>query len=75
MSPACRGRGVAEALLATVDVEAAACGLGVLRLETGTASFAALRLYARLGWRPRGPFGVYRENGLSVFLEKRLGAG
>ena len=33
---------------------------------------AAIRLYEAAGFRRRGPFGSYRDDPLSVFMEKRL---
>ncbi|MEL6478653.1 MAG: GNAT family N-acetyltransferase [Pseudomonadota bacterium] len=67
-----RGSGAADAILAGLETEARAAGLDLLRLETGEDSPAALKLYARLGYHRRGPFGAYAENGSSVFMEKRL---
>jgi len=49
-----RGRGVAKALLARIEVEARKAGLALLRLETGNRQAAALRFYARAGFQPRG---------------------
>lgn len=70
--PAMRGRGVARAVIAALEDEARRRGLTVVRLETGGDSPAALGLYRRLGYVDRGPFGAYRENGSSLFMEKRL---
>ena len=43
-----------------------------LRLETGIKQDAAIRLYESAGFRRRGPFGSYRDDPLSVFMEKPL---
>ena len=69
---AARGRRVAEAVIAALEAEARARGLPMMRLETGEASGEALRLYERIGYRRRGPFGAYEENGSSVFMERTL---
>ncbi|MFN3614339.1 MAG: GNAT family N-acetyltransferase [Rubrimonas sp.] len=69
---AARGAGVASAIVRALENEALALGLRTMRLETGNRSPAALRLYGRLGYARRGPFGGYAENGSSVFMEKRL---
>lgn len=69
---AARGRGVGAAVVAALEAAAVARGLPLVRLETGAASVGALRLYERLGYRRIAPFGSYRENGSSVFMEKRL---
>lgn len=73
-APAARGRGVAAALLRQIEDEARANALPVLRLETGEALHAAMRLYERHGFTRCGRFGDYPENETSVFMEKRLGA-
>jgi putative acetyltransferase len=51
---------------------AAMCGIGTLRLETGIHQPEALALYERAGFVRSPPFGDYREDPLSVFMEKRL---
>ncbi|WP_373356402.1 GNAT family N-acetyltransferase [Pseudoroseicyclus sp. CXY001] len=69
---AARGRGVAAALLATLEAEARAASLPWLRLETGPGLDAAHRLYTRAGFTPCGPFGAYEESPGSLFFEKAL---
>ncbi|MGF1445861.1 MAG: GNAT family N-acetyltransferase [Pikeienuella sp.] len=69
---AARGRGVAKAIVARLEAMARALDLPLMRLETGLASPEAIALYTRLGYRERGPFGAYVENGSSVFMEKAL---
>jgi putative acetyltransferase len=46
-------------------------GIELLRLETGIHQPEAIGLYRKLGYRERGPFGAYRVDPLSVFMEKR----
>ena len=69
-----RGRGVASWILAHIESEARRRGYERLCLETGSfAAFApAQRLYAKHGYASRGPFGSYREDPNTVFMEKRL---
>jgi putative acetyltransferase len=69
---AARGRRIAALIIARLEEEARARGLPLMRLETGDASPEAVRAYERLGYRRRGPFGNYAENGSSVFMEKAL---
>ncbi len=71
-APEGRGRGVAAALLRQIEDQARALDLPVLRLETGEALDAAIRLYERHGFRRCGIFGAYQPNETSVFMEKRL---
>ena len=72
-----RGRGVASRLLAHIEGEARRRGYERLCLETGSfAAFApAQRLYEKHGYVRRGPFGTYREDPNTVFMEKRLDIG
>lgn len=65
-----RGLGVGAAVVMALEAEARTRGLPLVRLETGAVSTDAIRLYERLGYRQIGPFGGYRENGSSVFMEK-----
>jgi putative acetyltransferase len=67
-----RGIGVGRAILRAVEAAARADGILRLRLETGIRNTEALGLYRRAGYADRGPFGAYRADPLSVFLEKRL---
>jgi len=72
-----RGQGVADAILAHIEAEVRSAGLSVLRLETGTRQIAAMRLYARTGFRERPAFGGYALKApqsivASVFFEKRV---
>jgi putative acetyltransferase len=74
VDPARRGQRLGARLLAAVEDEARAAGLALALLETGRDQFEAVRLYERRGYARRGPFGGYPDNGLSLFLEKRLDA-
>ncbi len=72
VDPAVRGRRIGERLLATLEAQLRTDGYRAALLETGRAQTAAVRLYARCGYRERGPFGGYPDNGLSVFMGKPL---
>ena len=74
---AARGKGVAQAILARLEAEARAAGLTMLRLETGIAQHAAMRLYERAAFTVCGAFGDYLTKPASalttsVFYEKSL---
>jgi putative acetyltransferase len=69
---AARGRGIARRILNALIAKAGSEGVEVLRLETGTASHAALALYESAGFKRRGPFANYRPDSLSVFMERPL---
>lgn len=69
--PEARGRGIGRAILAAIEAGLRS-RVTTLRLETGIKQDAALRLYESAGFRRRGPFGRYRDDPLSVFMEKPL---
>ena len=69
---ACRGRGAATQLLEHLSMFARMSGLQALMLETGIHQAPAIRLYERAGFVRREPFGGYRPDPLSLFMEKRL---
>src|SRR6266513_2684806 len=52
--------------------QAAREGLALMRLETGIHQAAARALYRGGGYAECAPFGEYRPDRLSVFMEKRL---
>ena len=70
--PDARGTGTGAALMRTLEEEARAQGLTLMRLETGDDLFPAHRLYQRHGFTPCGPFGDYVAGPHSIFMEKRL---
>lgn len=70
---AARGRGVAGGILAEIERQARAEGLPWLRLETGNALAAALRVYRAAGFSPCAAFGDYPQAATSLFMQKRLG--
>src|SRR5437899_460621 len=70
VDPASRGQGVGRALLEAIEETARREGVNLLQLETGTGNREALGLYRRCGYRECGPFGSYRPDPLSVFMEK-----
>jgi putative acetyltransferase len=67
-----RGRGYSMAIMEQLENHLKSSGIRLARLETGISQPEALRLYRRLGYLERGPFGAYVEDPLSVFMEKRL---
>jgi len=67
-----RGLGTGRKLLEHLTMFARMAGIGILRLETGIHQPEALALYERAGFVRRAPFGDYRDDPLSVFMEKRL---
>ena len=70
--PQFRGLGLGKLILNHLAEYARHHGVGVLRLETGIYQVEAMGLYERWGFERIAPFGVYKEDPLSVFYEKRI---
>jgi len=70
--PEFQGRGVGGRILAEIENLARREGLESLVLETGTNFFAALRVYARGGFRSCGPVLDYAPSPHTAFFEKPL---
>ena len=67
-----RGKRLATAVIRHLEEYLSDSGVMVVRLEAGPLQPEALRLYRKLGYTERGPFGSYRTDPLSVFMEKKL---
>lgn len=72
VDPAVRGQRIGERILVELEAALRRDDIDRALLETGALQTAAVRLYERSGYRRRGAFGTYPDNGLSLFLEKRL---
>jgi putative acetyltransferase len=72
VAPAARGKGIARVLMEALEREAAQLGVTLMQLETGIKQPEAIALYRKFGYAARGPFGTYKSDPLSLFMEKRL---
>lgn len=72
VDPAQRGKGLASAMMRRLEEYLVAEGMQTARLEAGPRQPEALRLYKKLGYMERGPFGAYTDDPLSVFMEKQI---
>jgi putative acetyltransferase len=72
IAPAMRGRKLGRLILDALEDRARALGLPRLRLETGVKQSAAITLYRLAGYRDIPPFGNYKADPLSIFMEKEL---
>ena len=70
VAPGGRRRGLARAMLAHLELTAAAAGAEVMILETGEAQPEALQLYASAGYEPIPGFGHYRDAPLNRCLAR-----
>jgi len=73
VAPAARSLGLGRLLMQALEGHAAGQGLACIRLETGVKQPEAIGLYRAFGYVETGPFGAYRLDPLSVFMEKCLG--
>ncbi|MDH4412899.1 MAG: GNAT family N-acetyltransferase [Rhizobium sp.] len=67
-----RGMKLGKHLLETLEKEAEQRGISIIRLETGIYQPEAIGLYRKAGYLEIPPFGDYKPDPLSLFMEKRL---
>ena len=67
-----RGQRLAGGLLDAIEAHARDAGVGVIQLETGPQSVAALAVYDRHGYTRVPNFGPYVGDEFSVCMEKAL---
>ena len=68
-----RGQGIAKALMKELENHLVKQAVTCARLETGIYQKEAIILYETLGYYRINPFGEYKQDPLSVFMEKKLG--
>jgi len=68
-----RRKGVSRAIMRELESHLASQNIDTARLETGNKQPEALRLYSKLGYFERGPFGDYSTDPNSIFMEKHVG--
>ena len=67
-----RGRGLAQKIMLRLEGHLCQAGIPLARLETGIRQPDAIGMYRRLGYVERTPFGGYKPDPLSIFMEKLL---
>lgn len=72
VDPARRGERIGMQLLQSLEQDMVMEQLPLALLETGADQTEAVRLYDRAGYKRRGAFGGYPDNGLSLFFTKAL---
>jgi putative acetyltransferase len=72
VDPKARGLKLGSRLLAALETDARAVGLTCLRLETGIKQPEAVALYRSAGFYEIAPFGSYKPDPNSLFMEKTL---
>lgn len=72
VDPAWRGLKIGKLLLEAIIDGARSGKLDAIRLETGIHQPEAIGLYRAYGFTDIPPFGAYKPDPLSLFMEKRL---
>lgn len=67
-----RGKGLSVKIMQFLETELVKKGVATFRLETGRKQPQAISLYRKLGYTERGPYGGYKPDPVSVFMEKRV---
>ena len=67
-----RGIGIAKAIIKELESRLVKRSVDVARLETGIHQHAAIDLYKKLGYFEITPFGDYKRDPLSVFMERKF---
>ncbi|MDA2806453.1 GNAT family N-acetyltransferase [Nocardiopsis suaedae] len=68
-----RGRGLARAMLAHLEADAARAGWRRVLLMTGDLQPEAVELYRSSGYAPAEPWGPYKDDPLAHFYAKEVG--
>ena len=70
--PAARGRGIATLIMRDLEAHLIQQRVPIARLETGIHQPEAINFYHKHGYTDRAPFGSYRPDPLSIFMEKSI---
>jgi putative acetyltransferase len=70
--PALQGKGIGGQILAAIEAHALEQGAATLVLETGIEQPDACALYRKYGFTQRGAYLDYPDDGVSIFMEKRI---
>ncbi len=72
IKPAFRGKGIGKKILNQIELSAKHANIYTVRIETGIYQPEAIGLYEKIGFYRVPPFGEYKPDPLSLFLEKNL---
>ncbi|OHV81467.1 GNAT family N-acetyltransferase [Rhizobium sp. LCM 4573] len=72
VDPEARGLKIGKLLMDALIERGRALSLSAIRLETGIHQPEAIGLYRRYGFVEIEPFGAYKPDPLSLFMERRL---
>ena len=72
VDPDARGLKIGKSMLAKLIEQANTLELTAIRLETGISQPEAINLYRKAGFKDIAPFGSYKPDPLSLFMELTL---
>jgi putative acetyltransferase len=72
VDPRQRGQGVSRLIMSALEQFLIDNNVMICRLETGPGQAEAIGLYQSLGYHKCPPYGDYKHDPLSVFMEKEL---
>lgn len=70
--PEFRGNGLSKLIMNSLEEHLVNQEVKLARLETGISQPEAIGLYEKMGYKKREPFGAYKIDPLSIFMEKEL---
>jgi ribosomal protein S18 acetylase RimI-like enzyme len=73
VDPRQRGRGASRLIMNALEQSLIDSNITLCRLETGSGQAESIGLYQSLGYQQCPPYGNYKPDPLSVFMEKELG--
>lgn len=72
VKPSYRGKGLSRRIMQILLYHAGEEEIPLIKLETGPKQTQSINLYENLGFKQCGPFGSYKENPQSLFMELAL---
>lgn len=72
VKPSYRGKGLSRRIMQILLYHAGEEEIPIIKLETGPKQIQSINLYENLGFVQCGPFGEYKENPNSLFMELAL---
>ena len=74
VDPGHRGQGASRVIMGALERHLIDSNIMLCRLETGPSQPESIGLYESLGYHERAPYGDYKPDPLSLFMEKQLRA-
>jgi putative acetyltransferase len=75
VKPSYRGKGLSRRIMQILLYHASEEKIPTIKLETGPKQIQSIKLYENLGFKRCDPFGDYKQNPNSLFMELALSVG